>query len=140
VNKYLIKEESMKFSESMATYLRFIRASSSLEGEIGFTKLESVEGRLLDCLAIREMEGKPSLVLDAILLRNIGSQATLHRRLMRLCASGYLRYSCDTDGRKKYLELTPKARDYYSKLGECIIKSTKNLINAGRIDIKIQRR
>jgi len=115
----------MKFSESMATYLRFIRASSSLQSEIGFTRLESVEGRLLDCLAIREMEGRPSLVSDAISLQNIGSQATLHRRLMRLCASGYLRYSCDIDGRKKYLELTPKARDYYAGLGKCVIKSTK---------------
>jgi len=126
VGKYLIKEELMKFSESMATYLRFIRASSSLEGEIGFTKLESVEKRLLDSLALGEMEGKQSLVSDAILFRNIGSRATLHRRLMRLCANGYLRYSGNIDGRKKYLELTPKARDYYSELGKCIIKSTKS--------------
>jgi len=111
----------------MATYLRFARTSSLLESEIGFIQLESVEGKLLDFLAIREMEGKPSLVSNAIFLRNIGSQATLHRRLMQLCANGYLRYGSDNDGRKKYLELTPKAKDYYSELGKCIIKSIKPL-------------
>ncbi len=117
----------MKLSASMATYLRYVRASCSLEGEIGLTKLESIEGRLLDFLAIREMEGKSSLVSDAIFLRNIGSQATLHRRLMRLCESGYLCFSSDIDGRKKYLELTPKAKDYYSELGKCIIKSVNSV-------------
>jgi len=115
----------VKISKSMATYLRFARISQLLEGEIGFVQLESVEGKLLDFLAVREMEGKLSLVSDAIFLRNIGSQATLHRRLMQLCANGYLRYGSDIDGRKKYLELTPKSRDYYSELGKCIIKSIK---------------
>jgi len=109
----------------MATYLRFTRTSRLLESEIDFVQLESIEGKLLDFLAIREMEGKPSLVSDAIFLRKIGSQATLHRRLMQLCANGYLRYGSDIDGRKKYLELTPKAKDYYSELGKCIIKSIK---------------
>jgi hypothetical protein len=115
----------VKLSKPMAIYLRFIHAACLLENETGFTRLESIEGRLLDFLAVREMEGKPSLVSDAIFLKNIGSQATLHRRLTQLCANGYLRYGSDIDGRKKYLELTPKAQDYYSALGKCIIKSTK---------------
>jgi DNA-binding MarR family transcriptional regulator len=115
----------MKLSKAMAIYLHYIRASRLLEDENGFTELESIEGKLLGFLAVREMEGKPSLVSDAIFMRNIGSQATLHRRLMKLCANGYLRFGSDIDGRKKYLELTPKARDYYSELGKCIIKSIK---------------
>ena len=115
----------MRLSKSMAIYLRYIRATGLLESETGLATLESVEGKLLDFLAVREMEGKPSLVSDAIFLRKIGSQATLHRRLMQLCVNGYLRYGSDIDGRKKYLELTPKAKDYYSELGKCIIKSIK---------------
>ena len=115
----------MKLSKTMAIYLRYIRATGLLEGEIGFTVLESFEGKLLDFIALREIEGKPSLVSDVIFLRKIGSQATLHRRLMQLCINGYLRYGSDIDGRKKYLELTPKAKDYYSELGKCIIKSIR---------------
>jgi hypothetical protein len=32
----------------------------------------------------------------------------------------FIRYGSDPDGRKKYLELTPKAIDYIATLGECI--------------------
>jgi hypothetical protein len=53
----------------MVTYLGFIRASGALEGANGFARLECVEERLFDCLAIGEMEVGP-LDMDAILLRN----------------------------------------------------------------------
>jgi hypothetical protein len=49
---------------------------------------------------IESFNKSQSIALISLFHRNKGSQDTLHRRLMRLCASGYLRYSCDIDGRK----------------------------------------
>jgi DNA-binding MarR family transcriptional regulator len=41
----------------------------------------------------------------------------------------FIRFSNDVDGRKKYLELTPKSIDYIAKLGECItVAATKNRV------------
>jgi DNA-binding MarR family transcriptional regulator len=57
---------------------------------------------------------------DVIYLRQVGSPATLHRRLSKLAQADFIRFSSDVDGRKKYLELTPKSIDYFTKLGECI--------------------
>jgi DNA-binding MarR family transcriptional regulator len=52
--------------------------------------------------------------------KKIGSPATLQRRLVKLVQMDFIRYRSDVDGRKKYLELTPKAIDYIAKLGQCI--------------------
>jgi len=51
---------------------------------------------------------------------------------MRCCCTiekfawaGFMRYGSDADGRKKYLELTPKSHDYFAKLGECITNASQ---------------
>jgi len=41
---------------------------------------------------------------------------TLNRCLPKLAQAGFIRYASLPDVRKKYLELTPKAQDYFAKL------------------------
>lgn len=106
-------------------YLRFVRLLEALEGSSELFEIDAIEKSLLDLIAINYFDGKPLLVSEAIYLNKIGSPATLHRRLSNLQKYGFIRYGDDPDGRKKYLELTPKARDYFSTLSKCIIKAGK---------------
>ena len=92
--------------------------------------LDEVEQSLLNTIASHVAEGKPSLLAgDIIYSKQIGSPGTLQRRLSKLSEAGFIRYGSDPDGRKKYLELTPKAIDYIAKLGECIrVAASKNAV------------
>ena len=55
----------------------------------------------------------------------IALSATLHRRIPKLLKADLIRHGSDIDVRKKYLELTPKSRDYLSKVGECVRDATR---------------
>lgn len=102
------------------TYLHFIRLTTQLEEASKIPELDEIEQGLLNVIAIHVAEGKSLLVSDVIYLKQVGSPATLHRRLSKLAQADFIRYRNDLDGRKKYLELTPKSIDYIAKLGECI--------------------
>ena len=106
-------------------YFRFIKLLETLEDAPSLPKLDCVERRLIEFIALHEVGKKPLLVSDVIYLNSIASPATLHRRISYLVDAGYIRHGADIDGRKKYLELTPKAMDYFSKLGKCIVKAAQ---------------
>jgi len=103
------------------TYLDFVHNTTKLKEASKLPQLDEVEQSLLNTIASHAAEGKPSLLVgDIIYLKQIGSPATLQRRLYKLAEADFIRYGSDPDGRKKYLELTPKAIDYIAALGECI--------------------
>lgn len=108
-------------------YFRFIKLLEALEDAPSFPKFDCVERRLIEFIALHQVGGKPLLVSDVIYLNSIASPATLHRRISRLVDAGYIRHGADEDGRKKYLELTPKTMDYCSKIGKCLIKAAEGL-------------
>ncbi|MDP3621909.1 MAG: hypothetical protein Q8R65_08330 [Polynucleobacter sp.] len=113
----------MKTSPLQEAYFRFVRLLTTLESSSAFPELDDIERSLLNTIALRSLEGKPILVGDIIFLNKAGSPATLHRRLSKLLKADLIRHGSDIDGRKKYLELTPRAQDYFAKLGECIQKA-----------------
>lgn len=45
----------------------------------------------------------------------------------KIARGGFIRYGSDPDGRKKYLELTPKSQDYFTQLGQCITSASNQL-------------
>ncbi len=102
------------------TYLCFVRLTEQLESKSKIPELDEIEQGLLNVIALHLSEGRSLLVSDVIYLKQIGSAATLHRRLSKLAKEDLIRFSNDVDGRKKNLELSPKAIDYFAKLGECI--------------------
>ena len=102
------------------TYLRYVRRTAQLKSKSKVPELDEIEKDLLNVIALNLSEGQSLLVSDVIYLKQIGSAATLHRRLSKLAKADFIRYSNDVDGRKKYLELSPKSMDYFAQLGECI--------------------
>ena len=106
-------------------YLRFVRLMESMESSKSFAELDSLEKKLLEYIATHECAGTSLLVGDIIYLNGIGSPATLHRRLANLEKLGFIRHGQDIDGRKKCIELTPKARDYFFKMGRFVVKAAQ---------------
>jgi hypothetical protein len=112
----------MKPSPLHEPYFRFVRLFEALKGEPGFPALDDIERTLLNFIA---MHATPLLVGDVIFFNRSASPATLNRRLSKLARAGFIRYGSDPDGRKKYLELTPKSQDYFAKLGQCITNASQ---------------
>ena len=115
----------MKPSPLQEAHFRHVRLLLALERESDFPVLDDIERRLLNTVGMHAIQGKPLLVGDIILLNKSASAATLHRRLSKLARAGFIRYGSDPDGRKKYLELTPKSHDYFAKLGQCITSASQ---------------
>ena len=115
----------MKQSLLGDAYFRFLRLLTILEISPTFPRLDSVDRRLLEFITINESVGRGPLVIEAIYLSDISSPATLHRRIAVLKKQELFRYGDDIDSRKKYLDLTPKAKSYFAELGTCILKSAK---------------
>jgi hypothetical protein len=112
----------VKPSPLQEAYFRFVRLLGALVGGLDFPVLDEVERRLLNFIA---MHATPLLVGDVIFFNRSASPATLNRRLSKLARAGFIRYGSDPDGRKKYLELTPKSQDYFAKLGQCITNASQ---------------
>lgn len=118
---YTIKENPLKnLPKQFETYLCFVRLTAQLESKSKIPELDEIEQNLLNVIALHLSEGRSLLVSDVIYLKQIGSAATLHRRLSKLAKADFIRFRNDVDGRKKNLELSPKSIDYFSKLDECI--------------------
>jgi hypothetical protein len=107
------------------TYLHFEHNTAKLKQVFKLPPLDEIEQRLLNVIALHIAEGQSLLVGDLIYTKRIGSPATLQRRIAKLVEMECIRYGSDVDGRKKYLELTPKAIDYIAKLGECVAAAAR---------------
>jgi hypothetical protein len=97
----------------------------TMEQGPSFPKLDDIERKLLNSIAEASLSGKPYLISDVIFANSIGSPATLSRRLTNLVEKELIVYTSFDDNRKKFLELTPKSKKYFSKLGELILQAGK---------------
>jgi hypothetical protein len=113
-------DAQVAISPLQKTYLRFVELLQVARGFPDFPDLDEIDRSLLNQIALHFFEGKPLLVSDLIYSNKTASTATLHRRLSKLLKEDLIRHGSDIDGRKKYLELTPKSRDYFTKVGECV--------------------
>ncbi len=93
--------------------------------EFTMKQIGHVERSLPNFIVLHAMQGKSLLVGDVIFLNRPASPATLNRHHSKLARAGFIRYGSDPDGRKKYLELTPKSHDYFAKLGQCITNASQ---------------
>lgn len=100
-----------------SVYFRFLNISKSLTESDAFP-LNANHRALLETVALAWHEGSPMTVRQAISLEQLGSPATLHKRLAILRSEGYLQdIAVDGDKRTKLLGPTPKALAYFGKLG-----------------------
>lgn len=104
-----------------AVYMRFLRLVKALEGAGSTPQMDANESALLNALAERWHAGHPMTIMQAMALSDLGSPATLHRRIMRLRQLGMIdAVEDDTDTRVRHLVLTPAAVDYFEKLSKTL--------------------
>lgn len=101
-------------------YLRFLHLANAFSKET-VVDLTANHLALLESIATAWHVNAPMSVRQVIGQENLGSPATLHKRLTTLRQSGYVsELSVDGDRRTKLLTPTPKAIDYFEKLGSML--------------------
>ena len=102
-------------------YLRFLKLSQALKWHPDGQDLTAPEMQLLEDIALRHFENRAYTVSEALALQHMGSPATLHKRLKRLCTGGLLRYERHPeDHRTKFLLVTPLAIAHFERMGDAM--------------------
>lgn len=110
---------SVKTSPFADAYFRFLRLSAAVAALPAFEELDANHRSLLEAVALRWSTGTPMSVREAIHLVDLGSPATLHKRLQRLIKQDlFSAQSHDGDRRTKYLAPSTKGLDYFHQMGK----------------------
>jgi len=101
-------------------YLHFLALSRSLTGGSP-SQINANERALLEAIVLAWHQGQPMSVRQAIAMEELGSPATLHKRLSHLRDLGLVAdVTTDADRRTKRLAPTEATLSYYAQLGEAM--------------------
>ncbi len=104
-----------------SAYFRFLQLARAVEALPDGTPMDANESALLEAVVLRWHEGQAMTVREAINLAELGSPATLHKRITRLRNKDMLAtYSDPGDRRAKFLIPTQQALDYFDRLGQSL--------------------
>ena len=107
------------------SYLRFLHLADTLINP-NEKPLDSLSKDILEHISKHIVLNNSKVVVgDILLLNQLGSQATLHKRLHALVDDGYLKLKSTDDGRVKQIELTKKATRYFTGLSDALEKAAK---------------
>lgn len=107
------------------SYLRFLRLADTLT-KSQEKSIDSLSKDILEHILKSVILNENKIVVgDIISLSNLGSPATLHKRLHGLIDSGYIRLKSTEDGRVKQIQLTKKADKYFADLSQAIEKAAR---------------
>ena len=107
------------------SYLRFLHLADTLT-KSSEKPLDSLSREILEHISKQIILNKNNPVVgDILILNQLGSQATLHKRLHALVDDGYLKLKPTKDGRVKQIELTKKSDKYFSALNQILEKALK---------------
>ena len=99
-------------------YLRFLQLAKAIQNLPDAPLLDANENALLEAIALRWFEQKPMTVREAIGLSNLGSPATLHKRITRLRNRDLVQtFSQTDDKRAKFLVPTEKSLAMFNDYG-----------------------
>lgn len=102
-----------------SAYLRFLQLSRAVDALPTGQSMDANESALLEAVVLRWHAGEPMTVREAINLSELGSPATLHKRITRLRNKELLSaHSEPGDRRAKYLVPTEQALAYFHQLGQ----------------------
>ena len=103
-------------------YLRFLRLARALNQNKSIVKdVDATAMLLLNEIAIQHLDDKPMTVTEAMLLSNVASPATIHRKLDELRELGLIEQSFEGKNRRtKYLVPTKLANTYFDKMSEAM--------------------
>jgi len=103
-------------------YLRFLRLARALNQNKNIVKdVDATAMLLLNEIAIQHLDDKPMTVTEAMLLSNIASPATIHRKLDELRELGLIEQIFEGANRRtKFLVPTKLAIAYFEKMSEAM--------------------
>ncbi|QKM65576.1 hypothetical protein DCO17_10205 [Polynucleobacter tropicus] len=112
-------------TEMTNSYIRFLHLADTLINP-NEKPLDSLSKDILEHISKHIVLNKGKIVIgDILVLSQLGSQATLHKRLHALVDDGYLKLKSTNDGRVKQIELTKKANKYFAGLSQALEKAVK---------------
>lgn len=104
-------------------YLLFCQHAADIHPNKSFP-IDFAAKELLDIIGTCHFH-EPLTVTEAMGLQEIGSPATIHRKLDDLRVAGLIHHQYQGDDRRtKYLRLTPDAIGYYAQLSAAMINAT----------------
>ena len=109
-------------------YLRFLRIARAVEIQnTPINNIDSTALLLLNEIAVQHLDGKNITVTEAMLLSNIASPATVHRKLDELREAGLIEQVFEGKNRRtKYLVPTKEADTYFSKMSKAITSAVNS--------------
>ena len=113
----------MSKEKPQEAYLRYLKLLSAFEGHSKGVSLDIGEQQLLNAIAIKVKAGEQIMIGDITAMRELASPATLHSRLKSLRAKKMLRFVLGEDDRRKFVEPSPLAYQYFDKIGQLILKA-----------------
>ena len=101
-------------------YLQFLSHSADIHPSKG-SNLDFTAEKLLEIIGCCHFH-EPLTVTEAMELAEIGSPATIHRKLDDLLTAGLIYHAYEGSNRRtKYLQITPKTIGYFSLLSEAMV-------------------
>jgi len=109
-------------------YMRFLRIARAVEIEsTTVTNIDSTALLLLNEIAVQHHDGKNITVTESMLLSNIASPATIHRKLTELLEAGLIEQVFEGKNRRtKYLVPTKEADSYFAKMSKAITNAVNS--------------
>ena len=106
-------------------YLLFTQYAAEIHPNKNFP-IDFAAKELLDIIGTCHFH-EPLTVTEAMQLQEIGSPATIHRKLDDLVAAGLVyHYQEPGNKRTKYIKLTSDAIGYYAQLSQAMVTATLN--------------
>jgi len=106
----------------MNIYIKFLSLAHAVDrSSMHVSQADETSKQLLGVIATRHSEGKTMSVTEAMALRSIASQATIHRKLDDLREAGLIELVFHGKNRRtKYIVPTDAANKYFSEIGSAI--------------------
>ncbi len=102
-----------------SAYLRFLQLAKVIQALPSGMEMDANERALLQAVVLRWYENHPMTVREAIGLAELGSPATLHKRITRLREKDMLStLNLEGDRRAKFLIPTERTLTYFNHLGQ----------------------
>jgi len=102
-------------------YIQFLNLLKALEQTAQTPDIDVTSKLILEEIALGVAKGDMLTVSDVMGLKNIGSPATLHRKLNMLIAAGMVDPVFQgTNRRTKYIALTQESENYFRRLSDAI--------------------
>ena len=110
---------NFKRSPTENAYLRFLQLAKAIQSLPDAPLLDVNENALLEAIALRWFENKPMTVREAIGISQLGSPATLHKRITRLRNRDLVQtFNQPDDKRAKYLIPTDTSIAMFKDFGK----------------------